>query len=52
MGYLEDKAYHFTKVTEHNNIGFDYKVIEDEDGKEDSKEVITNLEEETSKKRA
>lgn len=51
-GYLEIGAFHFTKVTEHDNISFDYKVIKDENGKEDGKKVVTNSEEEVSKKKA
>ena len=52
MEYLEDGAPYFIEVIEYNNISFDYKIVEDEDGKEDSKEAVTNSEEETSKKRA
>ena len=51
-GYLEDGARYFTKITEHNNTGFDRKVVKDEDGEEDSKEAVTNSEEEASKKKA
>lgn len=50
--YHEDEASHFTKVTEYNNIGFDHKVVEDEDGKKDSKKTITNLAKEANKKKA
>ena len=49
--YLEDKASYFTKVIEHDNIGFDCKVVKDEDGKEDSKKAVTNLEEEARKEK-
>lgn len=49
--YLKNRAPCFFKVTEHNNICFDYKIIEDENGKEDGKEMVTNLEEEASKNR-
>ena len=52
IGYLKDGASRITEVTKYNNIGFDYKVVEDEDSKEDSKEAVTNLEEKASKKRA
>ena len=52
MGYLENETLCFTKVTEHNNIGFDHKVVEDEDGKEDGKKAVTNSKEEASKKGA
>lgn len=52
MRYLEDGVPNFTKMTKDNNIGFDCKVIEDEDGKEDGKEAFTNSEEEARKKRA
>ena len=51
-GYLEDGALCFNEVTEHDNTGFNSKVVEDEDGEEDGKEVVTNSEEEASKKRA
>ena len=51
-GYPEDRTFCFTKVTEHNNTSFNYKVVEDEDGKKDGKEAITDSKEETSKKRA
>lgn len=51
-GYLENRAPYFSKVTEHNNINFNRKIVEDEDNKEDGKEAVTNSEEETSKKRA
>ena len=50
-GYLEDRATRFTKFTEYNNSSFDHKVVEDEDGKEDGEEVVTDSEEEVSKKR-
>lgn len=50
--YLEDGASCFTKVTKYNNIDFDCEVVEDENGKEDGKEAVTNSEEKTSKKRA
>ena len=52
MGYLEDGVSRFTEITEHNNTGFDHKVVEDKDGEEDSEEAVTTLEEEASKKRA
>ena len=52
MGYLEDAAFHFTKITEHDKTGFDRKVVEDEDSEEDGEEAITDSEEEASKKRA
>ena len=52
MGYLEDGAPRFTEVTEHDNTGFNREVVEDEDGEEDGKEVVTDSEEEASKKRA
>ena len=29
--YLDNGALYFTKVTEQNNIGFDRKIVEDED---------------------
>ena len=51
MGYLEDRVPCFTKVTKHNNIGFDRKVVEDEDGEEDGKETVIELKQETSKKK-
>lgn len=51
MQYLEDGAAHFTKGTKHNNIDFNGKVVKDKDGKKNSKEVVTNSEKETSKKR-
>lgn len=51
MEYLEDGASYFTKVTKYDNIGFNHKAVEDEDGEEDSKEAVTNLDEEASKKR-
>lgn len=52
MEYLEDGVFCFTEVTEYDNIGFDHKVVEDEDGKEDGKKRVTNSEEEASKKKA
>ena len=52
MGYLEDGAPRFTKVTEHDNTSFDREVVEDEDGEEACKEAVTDSEEEASKKRA
>ena len=52
MRYLEDGTPCFIKVTEHDNTGFDRKVVEDEDGEEDDKEAVTNSEEEASKKSA
>ena len=51
-GYLEDGAPCFIKVTEYDNTGFDYEVVEDEDSEEDGKEAVTDLEEEASKKKA
>ena len=51
-GYLKDEAPCFIEVIEYDNTGFDHKVVEDKDGKEDGKEVVTDSEEETSKKRA
>lgn len=42
----------FTEVSEHNNTGFDYKIVGDKDGKKDGKGAVTNSEEEASKKRA
>ena len=50
--YLENRASHFTKVTEHDNTSFDRKVFDDENGKKDGEETVTNSEEEASKKRA
>lgn len=35
--YLEDGAFSFIAVTEHDNISFDHEVVEDEDGKENGK---------------
>ena len=52
IGYLEDRALCFTEVTEHDNTGYNRKMVEDEDGEEDGKEAVTDLEEEVSKKRA
>lgn len=52
MKYLKDGVSYFIKITEHNNIGFDCKVIENKDGKKDGKETITNSKEEISKKKA
>ena len=51
MRYLEDEAFCFTEVTKYDNIGFDHKVVQVEDGKEDGKETITDSEEEASKKK-
>ena len=50
--YLEDGASCFTEVIEHDNIGFDRKVVENENGAEDSKEAVIDSEEGASKKRA
>lgn len=52
MGYLENAAPCFIKVIEHNNIGFDHKVVEDKNGKQDGKEAITDSEKEINKKKA
>lgn len=52
MGYLEDMILHFTKVIKHDNIRFNYKVVENEDSKEDSKEAVTNSKKKASKKKA
>lgn len=52
MGYLKNGAQRFTKVTEYNKIGFNHKTVEDKDGKENSKEAITNSEEKVRKKKA
>ena len=43
-GYLEDGAPRFTEVTEYNNTSFSRKVVEEEDGKEDGKEAVTDRE--------
>lgn len=51
-GYLKDGALCFTEVSEYDNTGFDCKVVEDEDGEEDSKEAVTDSEKEASKKRS
>ena len=51
MGYLENGAPPFTNVIEHDNIGFDCKIVENEDGEKDGKEAVINSEEEASKKR-
>lgn len=37
IGYLENGAFFITKVTEHKNIGFYYKVVDNEDNKKDRK---------------
>ena len=52
MEYLENGVLCFIEVIEDNNISFDRKMVEDEDGKEDGKEAVTVLEEEASKKMA
>lgn len=50
-GYLKNGASCFTKVTKYDNIGFDHKVVENENGKKDGKKAVINSEEEASKKR-
>lgn len=40
--YLKDGTPRFTKVTKDDNTGVDRKVVENEVGKEDDKEVVTN----------
>lgn len=50
--YLEDGAFCFTKVIKHDNIGFDRKMVDNENGKEDGKEAVTNSEVEVRKKTA
>lgn len=50
MGYQEDEAICFIKVTKHDNISFNCKVVENEDGEKDVKEAVINLEEEANKK--
>ena len=52
IGYLENGAPCFIKAIEYDNISFDCKVVEDEDGEEDGKEIVTNSEEDASKKQA
>ena len=52
MMYYEERAFHFIKATKYNNISFDRKVVENENGKKDSKKTITNLEKEANKKKA
>lgn len=47
--YLEDKTLCLTKILKHNNVHFNYKVVEIEDSKKDGKEMHTNLEIEASK---
>ena len=34
--YLEDEPFCFTKITKYDNLSFDNKVVEDEDGKKNS----------------
>ena len=48
-GYLENFVFCFIEVTEHYNIGFNCKVVKNEDGKEDSKEAVINSEKKASK---
>lgn len=50
-GYLENGSSCFIKVTEHDNIDFDHKILEDEDSKKDSKKAVINSEEKTRKKK-
>lgn len=50
MGYQKDEAICFTKVTKYDNIGFNCKVVENEDSEKDVKETVIDLEEEASKK--
>lgn len=50
IGYLEDRAPCFTKVTEDDNTSFNREMVEDEVGKEDGKEAVTDSEEEACKK--
>ena len=52
MEYLEDGVLCFTKVTKHNNIDLNHKMVEDKDGEEDAKEASTNSDEEIRKKKA
>ena len=52
IGYLKNEATCFTEIIEHDNTGFDCKMVENEDGEKDDKEAVTNSEEKASKKRA
>lgn len=52
MGYLKYGASCFIEVIKYNNIGFDRKVVEDKDSKEDGKKMITNSEKKASKNKA
>lgn len=47
--YLKNGALHFIKVIEYNNINFNCKIVEDEDGKDDGKKRVPNLKEEAKK---
>ena len=52
MGYLKDGAPRSIEITEYNNTVFNCKVVENEFGQENYKEVVTNSEEKASKKKA
>lgn len=52
MRYLKDKVSYFIDLTEHDNIGFDCKVVKDENGKEDGEEAVIDSKEEMYKKKA
>lgn len=50
--YLEDRIFCFIKITEHDNINFNYQIIEDDNNKKNGKKAITDLEKKRSKKKA
>lgn len=52
MGYLEDSVSCFIKITKPDNIGFDPKMVKDEDGKENDKEAVIDSKEKASRKKA
>ena len=53
IGYLENGTPCFIEVTEYDNISFDSKVVEDEDGKKElGKKAVIDSEEKASKKKA
>lgn len=49
--YLEDRTLCFTKITEHDNVDFNFQMIEDDNNKKNGKKAVTDLEKKGSKKK-
>lgn len=48
--YLKNKALYFIIVIEYNNPGFNRKIIEDKNSKENGKKAVTNSKKKKQKK--